>query len=76
MAKAIVKLENGLSIRYIKKDKAYFITYGVMHIEVNGEYSRGYATQEQAEYIASVLQPTHFSNKWTLLSTNQAIKKD
>lgn len=66
MAKAIKKLENGLSIRYIKKSKAYFITYGVMHIEIDGEYCRGYNTEEQAEFIGNLLMPTHFTNKWVL----------
>jgi hypothetical protein len=34
MANAIKKYDNGLSIRYIKKSKAYFITFGVAHIKV------------------------------------------
>lgn len=67
MAKAIKKYENGLSIRYIKKEKSYFITFGVTHIQVNGLYINGFKTQEEAENFLLLLKPMPYTTyNWLL----------
>ncbi len=64
MAKAIKKLANGLSLRYLVKSKKYFITFGVLHIKINDEYCNGFETLEEAEQVAVKLTPTTFNEKW------------
>jgi hypothetical protein len=67
MAKAIKKLDNGLSIRYLKKEKRYFLTYGVMHIKINGMYNEnGYETIMEAEEIGNKLIETNFVDSFKL----------
>jgi hypothetical protein len=64
MAKAIKKYQNGLSIRFLVKDKKYYITYGVMHIMINGEYSDGFKTFEEAEKVLLSLKDRNSTLHW------------
>ena len=58
MAKAIKKYKNGLSIRFLVKEKRYYITYGVMHITINNDYSVGFNSFEDAEKMLLLLKST------------------
>lgn len=64
MANYIKKYSNNLSIRFIKKAKKYFITYGVMHIKVNGEYLSGFKTFEDAEQFLLKLKYNNSTLDW------------
>jgi len=66
MAKAIKKYENGLSIRFLVKKKRYYITHGVMHIMINGEYSEGFSTFESAEKTLLLLKDRNSTLHWGL----------
>lgn len=67
MANAIKKYDNGLSIRYIKKAKAYFITFGVTHIKVNGTYLKGFVTFQEAEDFLNTLKPMPYTSySWSV----------
>ena len=66
MAKAIKKYKNGLSIRFLIKDKKYYITYGVMHIMINGEYSNGFTTFTEAENKLLILKDKNSTLYWNL----------
>lgn len=60
MSRAIKKFHNGISVRYIKKTKRYYLTYGVMHILVDGKPNDGFNTPEEAELYLSKLQKLQF----------------
>ena len=62
MANAIKKYQNGLSIRFLKTPKKYYITFGVTHIKIDNEYSNGFKTFEDAEKCLLSLKPTKYSN--------------
>lgn len=68
MANAIKKYDNGLSIRYLKKPSAYFITFGVTHIKVNGTYLKGFADFKEAEDFLNTLkrEPYKSSYSWSV----------
>lgn len=66
MAKAIKKYENGLSIRYLRKEQKFFITHGVMHIMINGEYSNGFSTFTKAENTLLQLKDRNSTLHWGL----------
>jgi hypothetical protein len=67
MANAIKKYDNGLSIRYIKKSKAYFITFGVTHIQVNGTYLKGFNSFQEAEDFLNTLKPMPYTSySWSV----------
>lgn len=66
MAKAIKKYENGLSIRYLVKDKKYYITYGVEHVQIGNNFCPGYASFEEAENILTELKPTSSMIRWDI----------
>ena len=67
MANAIKKYENGLSIRYIKKSKGFFITFGVAHIQINGTYLKGFTTYEEAERFLMSLKPMPYTSyNWSI----------
>lgn len=65
MARAIKKLENGLSIRYIKKAKKYFLTYGVEHITIDKRQYNPFDSVEDAERVGNSLKPTNFYSRFT-----------
>jgi len=67
MAKAIRKYDNGLNIRYIKSTRKYYITFGVYHIQVNGEYLKGFENFQDAEDFLLTLKPMPFTfYSWTV----------
>jgi len=66
MSKAIKKYKNGLSIRFLVKEKRYYITHGVMHIMINGNYSNGFDTFEEAEKTLLSLKDRNSTLHWGL----------
>jgi hypothetical protein len=66
MAKSIKKYDNGLSIRFLVKQKKYYITHGVMHIMINGEYSNGFNSFEEAEKTLLSLKYRNSTLHWGL----------
>jgi hypothetical protein len=62
MAKAIKRYKNGLSIRFLKKPNKYFITFGVDHIKIEGEYNSGFKTFDEAEKYLLTLTPKPYTN--------------
>jgi len=67
MAKAIKKYDNGLSIRYLVRPNKFYITFGVMHITVNGKHNSGFTSFGDAEEFLFKLQPMPYSNyDWDL----------
>ena len=51
MAKTLKQLENGIRIKYLVKDKKYFLFWGSQQCVINGKYQDGFKTQEDAEKI-------------------------
>lgn len=62
MARAIKKYKNGLSIRFLKVSKKYYITFGVSHVKINKNYHEGFKSFEEAEEFLLSLIPVHNTN--------------
>jgi len=49
MAVTLKQLSNGIRVKYLVKDKRFFLFWGSQQCVIDGEYQNGFSTQEDAE---------------------------
>ena len=64
MAKTIEQLENNLRIKFLIKERKYYLFFGSGRIIINGEYCQGYDTLAECKKIGVELKPTNYSNRF------------
>lgn len=55
MAKTLKLLENGIRIKYLVREKKYFLFWGTSQCLINSKYQNGFKTFEDAEMIGKTL---------------------
>ena len=55
MAKTLKLLDNGLRVKYLVKEKRYYLFFGSRQCKIDCEYQRGFYSQEAAEIAGKSL---------------------
>lgn len=56
MAKTSIQLENKIRVKFCVKPKKWVLYWGNQQCKINGEYQKGFATQEEAISIGNLLK--------------------